>query len=607
MKYISLTIPTLLKGKIGNVVNKFWKNKESSIPPFAGLRFVKDITPPYSIGVKKYRVSIYKNEKGKKIVIKQVNYTIQNLDAIYVKNEAFLLKTLSEAKTRVKISPKFIDFKVEKNQIALLTEFVDGILLEHINSNTRFSQVVRSLSILQEISEELKKENFRGLPVRKPFYYLFSFPLNLVRVILKNPSEIEIYIKSAIVFYDNYFQVAFGNVPLGLVHRDFYPDNILIDSKTKAITITDWESAVVSDSLYDLAQVAMIYTEETGTKRIMEVLEKSLQAYSDRRRFIGLAVFNSIQILNNNPVTHPVFAQTERFLNVLMSDMSPQLIRKKSPFEIINAVTLNAVYLFYKITKLPKFSINKKIILCYHSIGNTGWRFSTKVEDFKKQLHFLRKHYKLVSLHTLLSDEKGGVHLTFDDGYKDVMTNALPLIEKIKVKATMFVLADYKKADRTELDNSLEIIDYNQVQFLRTKGWEIGCHTKTHANLANITDSQLQEEIIGSKKLLEKKLGFPVKYFAYPKGIYSNRIVDFVEKAGYKAAFTVDGFDIKVPAKTTMLYSRIGMEGELTNHQFEAMLSPLGLQILRFYSTLLKCKERYLKKKVNERISYKNL
>jgi len=47
------------------------------------------------------------------------------------------------------------------------------------------------------------------------------------------------------------------------------------------------------------------------------------------------------------------------------------------------------------------------------------------------------------------------------------------------------------------------------------------------------------QEIIYAKKNLEKKLGFKIEYFAYPKGIYNDQIIDAVKKAGYKAAFAV--------------------------------------------------------------------
>ena len=129
---------------------------------------------------------------------------------------------------------------------------------------------------------------------------------------------------------------------------------------------------------------------------------------------------------------------------------------------------------------------------------------------------------------------------------------------------------------------------------MHKKGWEIGSHTRTHSHLGKIHDSALQDEIVKSKKELERNLGFSVKYFAYPKGTYSGKIIDYVKKAGYKAAFTVDGYDIGLNDRDNMKLSRISVEGNMKPEHLETLLSPLGLIVSRLFMSMLKLKESFV-------------
>lgn len=596
MEYKRLNIRSVIKGKIGNVFCRALKMKRPQTIDLKGYQLIKDLTPPYSIETKKNRVGIYQNEWGQKVVIKKVPYLLENLDSIYLRNEAYILKTLNMVNMKERIFPKFDDFLEENNQVSFITEYFDGKGMNTIDKKSRCREILKTFSMLRELSENLKNQNFLGLPVRKPFYYLFSFAMNLTRLIIKNPSKTSRYLKFGALFYRSYIRVILGDYTLGFVHRDLYPDNILYSAKKHAVVIIDWESSIVSDSLYDLAQIVMIYTHEIGIENTIAFLKANINNSSEARRFVGLVIFNSIQILTNNRVDHPVFKETETFLDTLTDNIIPAIFRKKSPFEIINSITLNVISIFYKITKLSKYSTKKSIILCYHSIGDTGWRYSVRTNNFKKQLDFLKNNYKLKSLREILADKNGGVHITFDDGYRDVADNAFPLLEKINAKATMFVLSNYQTADKKELDNNLPLLDYRQIKFLSKNGWEIGCHTKTHANLRQLTDSELKDEIIDSKKMLEKKLGISIKYFSYPKGIYSEKIIEYVKNSKYDAAFTVDGYDINPKNQNAMKLSRISIEGGLKPEQVEALLSPLGLFVTGVFIKILIFKERYFKK-----------
>lgn len=267
---------------------------------------------------------------------------------------------------------------------------------------------------------------------------------------------------------------------------------------------------------------------------------------------------------------------------------------KRSLFEMLNSLTLDFLGFFYELTGLSKFSKDKKIVLCYHSIGNTGWRFSTKTADFKNHIDFFKKNYKLRSLRDLMKKGKFGVNISFDDGYRDVYENAFPLLEKNKIPVTMFVLGNNEKANKIALDNELPILDLSRIRILKKNGWEIGHHSETHRDLFNLDVKQLRKEIIDSKKQLEKNLGFKIDYFAYPKGFYSQKIIALVKEAGFKGAFTVDGKEME--PSNPMLLHRVPIEGAYNVKQLETLLSPLGLFITNFYMKLLQMKIAILNK-----------
>jgi peptidoglycan/xylan/chitin deacetylase (PgdA/CDA1 family) len=73
---------------------------------------------------------------------------------------------------------------------------------------------------------------------------------------------------------------------------------------------------------------------------------------------------------------------------------------------------------------------------------------------------------------------------------------------------------------------------------LEKRGIEIGSHTVTHAELTGLSDHDALDELVNSQKALERKLGHPVPWSAYPGGAYDARIEQLVREAGYLLAVT---------------------------------------------------------------------
>jgi len=162
-------------------------------------------------------------------------------------------------------------------------------------------------------------------------------------------------------------------------------------------------------------------------------------------------------------------------------------------------------------------------------------------ESFERQMQFLKKF----GYHVLTMDEYHAIQtgtraprghevvITFDDGNYTFADQAFPILEARGLPATMFVISENMK-NQSEGSMGIETLKKLQDSGLVT----IGGHTKTHPFLSQLSESQIREELQGSKTELEQIFGRPVDYLAYPSGAINQTVVTLAQEAGYKLAFT---------------------------------------------------------------------
>ena len=145
-------------------------------------------------------------------------------------------------------------------------------------------------------------------------------------------------------------------------------------------------------------------------------------------------------------------------------------------------------------------------ILMYHSIADDGppelAKFRVSPIRFREQLRFLRRcGYHSVSLCEWASSIASGVPLpgrpmiiTFDDGYRDFITNAAPLLEAADFRVTIFVVtakvgatADWDITSRPPLP----LMGWDDLRELQRRGFEIGSHTSSHADLRTLSEDEI--------------------------------------------------------------------------------------------------------------------
>lgn len=134
------------------------------------------------------------------------------------------------------------------------------------------------------------------------------------------------------------------------------------------------------------------------------------------------------------------------------------------------------------------------------------------------------------------------VFLTFDDGFRDVFENALPLMQTHKFRGIQFLVSTLigktNEWQQKAGDVSEPLMNEAQVREWLAAGQQIGSHTQTHPRLTQSSPSAAAEEIKASKKSLEDQFGAPIEHFCYPYGDWNERVRDLVIEAGYKTACT---------------------------------------------------------------------
>lgn len=175
------------------------------------------------------------------------------------------------------------------------------------------------------------------------------------------------------------------------------------------------------------------------------------------------------------------------------------------------------------------------VILTYHRIATVSHDprlLCVRPEVFDTQIKFLQQNTDVISLseleHRLNTKQLQGNEavLTFDDGYVDNLTNALPILEKYNVPATIFVttsqlgkLASFSWDHEYSEHNRAHFLNEEQLKMLAQHPLiTIGGHTHNHLRLSNHPPLTQAEDIKTNKRLLETIVEQPVRFFAYPFG-----------------------------------------------------------------------------------------
>jgi peptidoglycan/xylan/chitin deacetylase (PgdA/CDA1 family) len=222
-----------------------------------------------------------------------------------------------------------------------------------------------------------------------------------------------------------------------------------------------------------------------------------------------------------------------------------------------------------KITKPVVDQTAQTIIFCYHLLVDKVRYPGTEITPaaFEAQMKELKdRGITVISMQDLLAWKRGEKNIpprcaiiTFDDGYKSQYEVGWPIMKKYGYPFTMFI---YTEGVRGGSLGGGGAITWEQLADMRDNGVDIEGHSATHQDLreghtitlaspggkktrTKLTGAQyeqwMQNEVVGSKQLLEQRLGIKVNCFAVPFGNYNEHVKEIARNSGYEAMFTVYG------------------------------------------------------------------
>lgn len=167
-------------------------------------------------------------------------------------------------------------------------------------------------------------------------------------------------------------------------------------------------------------------------------------------------------------------------------------------------------------------------------------------------------------------------HLSFDDGFRNNFTNALPILIRHKVPAIFFVPSSLIEANwnqtrifctqTTHYSGVIEMLKWQDLKEVLLSGYEIGSHTRNHVRFSKMSHDPaiLEDEILGSKNELEDRLNYECKYISWPYGRLTDadaQSLQTVKNARYTACFGAYRGTMQ-PGKTDLF--------SIPRHHFEA-------------------------------------
>jgi peptidoglycan/xylan/chitin deacetylase (PgdA/CDA1 family) len=190
-------------------------------------------------------------------------------------------------------------------------------------------------------------------------------------------------------------------------------------------------------------------------------------------------------------------------------------------------------------------------ILMYHRVVRHGSfdQLCVTPQRFERHMAWLARRGGVVPLHSAVDSLAAGVAtdavvITFDDGYLDTLENALPILQRYRMPATVFVTTRFcdqaHRHPRYAAEPGRVHMDWSEVRELaRAPGITIGSHTMSHPHLPRLCEGEAAAEISSSRRIIETRLGQSVEFFCFPNGDHGEREARLAREAGYQAALTV--------------------------------------------------------------------
>jgi len=195
------------------------------------------------------------------------------------------------------------------------------------------------------------------------------------------------------------------------------------------------------------------------------------------------------------------------------------------------------------------------LVLGYHAVSER-WPASLSIAPRHLEEHvrmLADRGFRSVTFHeaVLRPPSTKTLAITFDDAYRSVIELALPILSRVGFVATVFAPTAFVGTEQpmawpgvehwrdTEHAEEMMPMSWEELERLAQAGWEVGSHTHSHPRLPTLADDSLEDELVRSRREIERYLARPCPSLAYPYGDYDSRVVQAAGRAGYEAAGTL--------------------------------------------------------------------
>jgi peptidoglycan/xylan/chitin deacetylase (PgdA/CDA1 family) len=211
-------------------------------------------------------------------------------------------------------------------------------------------------------------------------------------------------------------------------------------------------------------------------------------------------------------------------------------------------------------------------VLGYHSVGaplpGDPYGLAVAPAAFARQMELVAslRFGRPAALGAAALDGSPEICVTFDDGYRDTLTNAAPILARLGLPFTVCVTPGLLDAGGPHLSWA-ELKDLANIS-----NCEIGAHGLTHARLDALDDAALAMELSGSRRRLQEAVGDPVRVMTWPHGAASRRAAAAAKAAGFRRAAT-SLYGANGPAREALLLKRVEITGFDDERDFAGKLS----------------------------------
>ncbi len=245
------------------------------------------------------------------------------------------------------------------------------------------------------------------------------------------------------------------------------------------------------------------------------------------------------------------------------------------------------VFLMYHELELPGRN------LCQSEPGYV--RYILSLETFRRQMEWLKQSgFRGISVSEAIRyPAEPSVCITFDDGCETDLLAAAQVLGEFGFHATFYLTAGFL--------GTPGYMSAKQVQELDALGFEIGCHSMTHAYLSDLAEPELKREIVDAKLHIEHIVGHEIQHFSCPGGRFDQRTLDMARRAGFQ---TVANSLFHANSTRTSPYDlgRVAMLRDLPLAEFSATCRGRGLGKKRMIHSARRAAQRLLGNSAYDRL-----